>query len=177
MGNDGIISKTVSIHGQKSCSPLRWWDGNRSTIILMRCTGTDSGGTRLWLVPVNGDAPTALTTPNDGQEGPDFGDGDAWQLPAGTFVQPVNPCSMMYLAKLNADGTTSKVSVPGVHTDRTYVVGVKGDDLHLQISERCGGGGDSLVAYDTAAGATTTLLGPPVNGGGVMDVVAYPGQG
>ncbi|MCU1700117.1 MAG: hypothetical protein JWR34_6180 [Mycobacterium sp.] len=177
MGNDGIISKTVSIHGQKSCSPLRWWDGNRSTIILMRCTGTDSGGTRLWLVPVNGDAPTALTAPNDGQEGPDFGDDDAWQLPAGTFVQPVNPCSMMYLAKLNADGTTSKVSVPGVHTDRTYVVGVKGDDLHLQVSERCGGGGDSLVAYDTAAGATTTLLGPPVNGGGVMDVVAYPGQG
>jgi TolB protein len=127
------------------------------------------------LVPVNGDAPTALTAPNDGQEGPDFGDEDAWQVPAGTFVQALGPCSLTYVAKLNADGTTSKVAVPDVRTDGAYVVGFKGDDLHLRVSEGCGGG-QSLVAYDTAAGATTTLLGPPVNGGDVIDVVAYPGQ-
>jgi TolB protein len=176
MGNDGIISKTVSIHGQTECSPLRWWDGNRSTIILMRCTGTDGGGTRLWLVPVNGDAPTALTAPNDGQKGPDFGDADAWHVPAGTFVQALGPCGLTYLARLNADGTTSKVAVPDVQTDGAYVVGIKGDDLHLRVGDGCGRG-ESLVAYDTAAGATTTLLGPPVNGGGVIDVVPYPGQG
>jgi hypothetical protein len=175
MGNDGVVSETLSIEGQRSCSPLRWWDGNRATTVLMRCTGTDGSGTRLWLVPLGGAKPTALTAPNDGQKGPDFGDADAWQLPAATFVQALGPCSSTYVAKLNADGTTSRVALPDVRTDGAYVVGVKGDDLHLRVSEGCGGG-QSLVAYDTAAGATTPLLGPPVNGGGVMDVVAYPGQ-
>jgi hypothetical protein len=176
MGNDGIVSETVSIEGQTACSPLRWWDGNRSTTVLMRCTGTDGSGTRLWLVPIGGAKPTALTAPNDGQKGPDFGDANAWQLPSGTFVQALGPCGVTYLAKLNADGTTSPVTVPDVQTDSVFVVGVKGDDLHLRAGDGCGGA-ESLVAYDTAAGATTTLLGPPVNGGGIIDVVAYPGQG
>lgn len=176
MGNDGIFSETVSIEGQKACSPLHWWDGNRSTTVLMRCTGTDGSGTRLWLVPLGGAKPTALTAPNDGQKGPDFGDADAWQLPAGTFVQALGQCGFTYLAKLNADGSTSRVTVPDVQADSVYVVGVKGDELHLRANEGCGGG-ESLVAYDTTAGATTTLLGPPVNGGGVIDAVPYPGQG
>jgi len=176
MGNDGIFSETVSIEGQTACSPLRWWDGNRSTTVLMRCTGTHGSGTRLWLVPLGGAKPTALTAPNDGQKGPDFGDADAWQLPAGTFVQALGPCGITYLAKLNSDGSTSPMTVPDVQADSMYVVGVKGDDLHLRANEGCGGG-ESLIAYDTAAGATTTLLGPPVNGGGVIDAVPYPGQG
>jgi TolB protein len=169
MGNDGIFSETVSIEGQKACSPLRWWDGNRATTVLMRCTATDGSGTRLWLVPLGGAKPTALT-------GPDFGAADAWQLPAGTFVQALGPCGITHLAKLNADGSTSRVTVPDVGADSVDVVGVKGDDLHLVANEGCGGG-ESLVGYDTAAGATTTLLGPPLNGGRVIDAVPYPGQG
>ncbi|MDT5070483.1 MAG: hypothetical protein QOK02_6638 [Mycobacterium sp.] len=176
MGNEGTISKTVSIRGQKACSPLRWWDGNRSTTILMRCTGTDGSGTRLWLVPISGDAPTALTAPNDGQKGPDFGDADAWKLPSGTFVQALGPCGVTYLAKLNPEGTTSPVKLPDVQTDSVFVVGVKGNELHLRARDGCRGG-EALVAYDTAEGATTTLLGPPVNEGVVVDVVPYPGQG
>jgi TolB protein len=65
--------------------------------------------------------------------------------------------------------------VPEVHTNSVFVVGVKGDAIHLRAWDGCGGS-EALVAYDTAAGTTTTLLGPPVNGGGVIDVVAYPGQ-
>ncbi|KAA0083528.1 hypothetical protein CIW52_14175 [Mycolicibacterium sp. P9-64] len=176
MGNDGTISKTVSIRNQKACSPLRWWDGNRSTTILMRCTSTDGMGTQLWLVPVSGDPPTALTAPNDGQRGPDLGDANAWQLASGTFVQALGPCGVTYLAKLDPDGTTSQVTVPDVQTDSVSVVGTKGDDLHLLAKDGCSGG-ESLVAYDTAASTTTALLGPPINGGGVIDTVAYPGQG
>jgi TolB protein len=177
MGNDGITSKTVSINGQRSCSPLRWWDGNRSTTILMRCTGTDDSGTRLWLVPVNGDAPTALTAPNDGQKGPDFGDADAWKLPSGTFVQALGPCGVTYLAKLNADGTTSQVRVPDVSGDSSvFVVGANRNDLQLTAREGCGGS-EALVTYDTTEARSTVLLGPSVNGGDVVDVLPYPGQG
>lgn len=34
---------------------------------------------QLWLVPIDGGTPTALTAPNDGH-GPDYGDQNAWQL-------------------------------------------------------------------------------------------------
>ena len=177
MGNDGVVSETVSIEGQKSCSPMRWWDGNRATTVLLRCTGTDGSGTRLWLVPIGGAKPTALTAPNDGQSGPDFGDADAWQLPAGTFVQTVGPCGVTYLAKADADGTTSRVAVPDVPAGGSVgVVGANGNDLHLVTKEGCGGS-EALVTYDTREGRATTLLGPPVNGGDVIDVVPYPGQG
>jgi TolB protein len=177
MGNDGITSKTVSIQGQKACSPLRWWDGNRSTTVLMRCTSTDGSGTRLWLVPINGDAPTALTAPNDGQKGPDFGDADAWQLASGTFVQALAPCGVTYLAKLNADGTTSQVAVPDVSVDGSvFVVGANRNDLQITARAGCGGS-EALVTYDTTEARSTVLLGPPVNGGDVVDVLPYPGQG
>jgi hypothetical protein len=177
MGNDGIVSETVSLEGQTSCSPLRWWDGNRATTVLVRCTGTDGGGTRLWLVPIGGAKPTALTAPNDGQNGPDFGDADAWHLPTGTFAQALGPCGVTYLAKVDADGTTSRVAVPDVPADSSVrVVGANGNDLHLTARQGCGGS-EALVTYDTREGRSTTLLGPTVNGGSVIDVVPYPSQG
>jgi hypothetical protein len=175
MGNDGAGGTVLPMQGQTDCSPLRWWDGNRSTTVLARCDDSDGRGTRLWLVPISGATPTALTAPNNGQNGPDLGDADAWQLPAGTFVQALGACGVVYLAKLNADGTTSPVSVPDVQSDSVVVVGVHGNDLHLQAKAGCGSG-EALLAYDTTAGTSTVLLGPPVNGGGVIDAVAYPGQ-
>ena len=177
MGNDGIVSETVSLEGQTSCSPLRWWDGNRATTVLVRCTGTDGSGTRLWLVPIGGAKPTALTAPNDGQSGPDVGDADAWHLPTGTFAQALGPCGVTHLAKVDADGTTSRVAVPDLPADSSVrVVGANGNDLHLAARQGCGGS-EALVTYDTREGRSTTLLGPTVNGGSVIDVVPYPGQG
>ena len=175
MGNDGTGGKVLPMQGQTDCSPLRWWDGNRSTTVLATCDGSDGRGTRLWLVPISGATPTALTAPNNGRNGPDLGDADAWQLPAGTFVQALGACGVVYLAKLNADGTTSPVSVPDVQSDSVVVVGVHRDDLHLQAKAGCGSG-QALLAYDTRDATSTVLLGPPVNGGGVIDAVAYPGQ-
>ncbi|MDT5197914.1 MAG: hypothetical protein QOH20_4668 [Mycobacterium sp.] len=175
MGNDGTGGNVLPMQGQTDCSPLRWWDGNRSTTVLARCEGSDGSGTRLWLVPTSGATPTALTAPNNGQKGPDLGDADAWQLRAGTFVQALGACGVVYLAKLNADGTTAPVSVPDVQSDSVVVVGVHGNDLHLQAKAGCGSG-QALLSYDTTAAKSTVLLGPPINGGGVIDAVAYPGQ-
>jgi hypothetical protein len=175
MGNDGMPGRALSIQGQTDCSPLRWWDGNRSTTVLARCDSSDGRGTRLWTVPISGDPPTALTVPNNGQSGEDLGDANAWQLPAGTFVQALGACGVVYLAKLNADGTTSKVSVPDLHAGSVNVVGVHAGHLDLQAKAACGGG-LSLLDYDPEAGTSTVLLGPPVNGGGVIDAVPYPGQ-
>ena len=168
MGNDGVPGKALPVAAQKDCAPTRWWDSG-STVVLARCSD------QLWLVPINGGTPTALTAPNNGQKGPDYGDTSAWQLPAGTYVQALGACGVIFLAKLNADGTTSPVSVPNVHGATIIVVGANGADLDLQAKAGCGGG-QSLVDYNPSAGTSTVLLGPPVNAGGVIDAVPYSGQ-
>jgi hypothetical protein len=172
MGNDGVAGKALPIAGQKDCTPMRWWDTG-STIALTRCS--NSRGSQLWLVPIDGGTPTGLTAPNNGGQGPDYGDVNAWQLPSGTYVQALGACGVIFLAKLSADGTTSKVSVPEVHSATVVVVGVNGGDLDLQAKVGCGGG-QSLIDYNPAAGTSTVLLGPSVNGGGVISARPYPGQ-
>jgi hypothetical protein len=174
MGNDGTVRSTLSIPGQTDCRPIRWWDEKLGTTVLAKCNGSGNGS-RLWLVPIDGDTPTPLTAPNNGQNGPDYGDADAWQLPAGTFVQALGACGVIYLAKLNADGTTTPVSVPDVANGTIVVVGVNGGHLDLHAKLACGSG-QSLIDYDPTANRTTVLLGGPVNGGGVIGAVPYPGQ-
>jgi hypothetical protein len=169
MGNDGKPGATLPIAGPKGCRPLRWWDAKT---VLARCGDTS---TQLWRVPVDGGAPTALTAVNDGQKGPDYGDANAWQLPAGTFVQDLGACGVIYLAKLNADGTTTEVKVPDVQAGSVEVVGINDNSLRLHAMAACGGG-QSLVDYDPSTNATTVLLGPPVNGGGVVEALAFKGQ-
>ena len=44
---------------------------------------------------------------------------------------------------------------------------------HLQATVSCGTG-QSLLDYDPAAGTSTVLLGPPVNGGGVIGGLPHP---
>ena len=175
MGNDGTPQPTLPIPGQTNCSPLRWWDESSLATVLAAC---DAPGftSRLWLVPIDGSPATALTAVNDGKNGPDVRDAGAWQLPAGTFVQAEGACGYQYLAKLNADGTTSPVSVPDVESGRSVIVaGVNGSDLDLQATASCGGG-QALFDYNPGTNTSTVLLGPPLNGGGVIKAVPFPGQ-
>jgi TolB protein len=172
MGNDGAAGPAVAIPGAKDCTPVRWWDA-QGTVAVTRCN--EPGPSRLWLVPIDGGTPTPLTAPLDGHKGPDYGDLDAWQLPAGTFVQAAGACGVIYLAKLNGDGTTAPVSVPEAKSNSVVVIGVHGNDIDLKARAGCGGG-QALIDYNPAAGTSTVLLGPPVNGGGVIGAVPYPGQ-
>jgi TolB protein len=174
-GNDLAQGKALPVEGATDCRPLRWWDGKLATTVLATCDDKRAGGTRLWLVPIDGGPPTALTAVNDGRHDPDLGDMDAWRLPAGTYVQYAGGCGTVHLGKLNADGTTTPVLVPGVDNSHSiFVVGVNGGDLVLKATAACGGG-QSLLDYNPAADTSTVLLGPPLNGGGVSSVRPYPG--
>ncbi len=172
VGNDGKLGKELPIPESNDCTPMRWWN---TDVALTRCYGTDFSYSRLWLVPIDGSAPTPLTGKNDGTQGQDLGDLNAWQLPAGTFVQATGGCGFVYLAKLNsADGTTTPVSVPDVEDDHSIrVLGVADGQLQLQATLSCGSG-ESLLEYDPASGTSAVLLGKDVNGGGVVDAVPYP---
>lgn len=173
MGNDGSVGKPLPIEGGGTCRPLRWFDADAKTA-LAQCYGADFA-TRLWLVPVDGAAPSPLTAANTGQSGPDLADENAWRLPQGTYVQASGACGHRYLAKLDDDGHTTAVSVPNVAEKSSVVVlGVNGGHLNLLATVSCGTG-ESLLDFDPAANTSTVLLGPPVNGGGVIAALPYSG--
>jgi TolB protein len=175
MGNDGTVGNALPVAGETSCSPVRWWDNGAKTV-LANCSAANQPQ-QLWLVPIDGSAPIALTAPITGQSSNDNGDVDAWQLPAGTYVQYLGGCGAIHLGKLNPDGTTSPVSVPNVDPHHSiYVIGVHGGNLDLQAMVAGCGPAQSLLDYDPAAGTTTVLLGPPLNGGSVIQAVAYPDE-
>lgn len=171
MGNDGTLGKELQVPDSDDCTPVRWWEAD---VALTRCYGTDFSYSRLWLVPVDGSAPTPLTAKNDGTQGQDLADLNAWQVPAGTFVQAAGGCGFVYLAKLSTNGTTTPVSVPNIDERRSVrVLGAADGQLQLQATLSCGSG-ESLLDYDPASGTSTVLLGGDVNGGGVVDAMPYP---
>jgi hypothetical protein len=175
MGNDGTGIKTLPVPGQGYCTPARWWDAD-STIVVASCHDADFGQSQLWLVPVVGAEPSPLTAPANGQDGEFLGAGSAWNLPEGTFVQAYGPCGYRYLAKSDVAGQApAKVSVPKVDEHSSVdVIGVYHGKLELQASLACGSG-QSLLSYDPGEATSTVLLGAPVNGGGVVAALPYPG--
>jgi hypothetical protein len=175
MGNDGTGIKTLPVPGQGYCTPTRWWDA-AATITVAACHDPEFSHSQLWLVHIDGATPTPLTEPNSGQEGEVLGAETAWQLPGGTYLQALGGCGYRFLAKVDdVTRTPTKVSVPNVDDHRSVdVLGVYHGHFELKASLSCGGG-EALVDYDPTAGTSTVLLGPTVNGGGVIDALSYPG--
>ena len=175
MGNDGTGIKTLPIPGQGYCTPTRWWDA-AATVTVAACHDPEFSHSQLWLVHIDGATPTPLTEPISGHESEVLGAETAWRLPAGTYLQALGACGYRFLAKLDeVSGTPTKVSVPNVDDHRSVdVLGVYHGHFELKASLSCGGG-EALVDFDPAAGTSTVLLGPTVNGGGVVDALSYPG--
>ncbi|OBK74675.1 hypothetical protein [Mycobacterium sp. 1274761.0] len=177
MRNDGTAVRALAkppMWGAQ-CRPVRWWTTDE---VLAHCDVDRSSATQLWTVPLDGSAATPLTALNSGQgDDPgfdgDYGDGTAWHVAGGTFLQSAGACGTMFLSKLTADGHTTRVNVPNMGHS-IEVAGTSGDTLELLGKVGCGGT-DSLVRYDPSANTSTVLLGPPVNGGGVTGAIPYPG--
>lgn len=173
MDNDGTVARTMPTpRGVTWCTPVRWWGGQSATTLLAFCGSNNNDQPQLWLMPFAGGTPTALTAPHP--SGAAF---DAWHVQAGTFVGTESQCGEVLLEKLNADGTSSRVAVPGTKPERSIeVVGVSDDDLIVRAFPSCNPG-EALLDYDPAANTSTVLLGGTVNGGSVTDALLYPGQG
>lgn len=175
MSNDGAVIRTLPAPMAKAmCGPVKWWTPGS---LLVHCTAERSAASQLWEVPLDGSTPTSITAVNSGQQddpgfGGDLGDANAWRLPSGTFLQSAGACGTAFLSRLTPDGHTTRVKVPGV-SDDVVVAGSADDRLLVRGQVGCGPT-DSLVSYDPAAGNSTVLLGPPVNGGGVSQAILYP---
>jgi hypothetical protein len=172
MGNDGALGQALPITGPVTmCFPIRWWT---ATEVLASCRDGSqaSQASQLRTVPVDGTAGAALTAVYTGYE--DHFEGNAWQLPSGTFLHSETGCGSGFLSRLTPDGHSTKVAIPGVTNMHEFdVVGTVDDALVIRASLGCEGG-SSLLTYAPANDTTTVLLGPGVNGGDVQGTVLFP---
>ena len=146
------------------CAPVGWW---RDGVVLAECSGPGIAGPRLWLVPASGARPTALT-PQRGQNGPDYGDINAWQIPgSGLYVQALASCGPPFIAAAHPGGTVTPLLIPGV------VVAQAGQWL---LTEQAGGclGSTSLLWFNPVTHAERWVFRAPAADPGVISATAFP---
>jgi hypothetical protein len=166
--NNGTFLNDVG-PSTRTCSPQRWWDATELVASCLNLSANSSAEPALWLVPINGAAPSQLTFPKP----PDYGDVNAWKLGNAIYLQALGACGTEYLARRLPSGATKQVAVPKAANDER-VIGAGNGQLALQAVLGCGGG-QSLFWFDPTTAKETPLLGPPLNGGGVLTALPYPG--
>ena len=150
----------------RSCRPIRWWADRR---LLVAC-----GTFELWLLSPSGGAPQQLTvTPPLTASPMTFGNGDVYAVGHDLYVQAEGPCGGEYLARVNADGTTRAVAVPGAASGlRQHLLGTDGSarlallaTMSCEVVHRS----PSVFWFNPSTGQVDVLLGPGLNGGRVLD--------
>ena len=142
LDSDGHLIRTLPT--PRPCAPTRWWD---ATTVLASCSRAD-GSTLLYAVPLDGGAPRPVSG-DHGSGSLDLGDLDARKVGGSTYLEAAGPCGYVFLARQHADGTASRVRVPG-STGNVYLLGRRGHRLVLQTGVSCDGGParDALTHFD-----------------------------
>ena len=151
-----------------TCGPVRWWNDGT---VLASCSPPGSAAPRLWLVPVSGAHPTALTPPRNPRTSGDLGDLDAWQLSSGLYQQAAGPCGVLHIFRQARDGSIKLVTVPHTSGDNR-VLTARGSRLLVQAPTDCTGS-VSLLWYDPGKGAEQWLIRAPRNALGVTIAVPF----
>jgi hypothetical protein len=160
-GVSGVLPLPVSRGA--SCAPVRWW---RDGVVLAECSGPGTAGPRLWLVPASGAQPAALT-PQRGQNGPDYGDINGWQLPGSAlYLQALASCGPPFIARANPNGTVTPLLIPGV------VVAQDGQWLLTEQAAGCEGS-TSLLWFNPVTHAERWVIRTPAADPGVISAAAF----
>jgi hypothetical protein len=171
VSNVGGVIRSLPVPGVNSvlgCAPTRWWN---SATVLATCGASDSNAPRLWLVPISGKRPTALT-PQRGGASPDLGDIGAWQLASGTYLQALGACGSLQIFRQAANGSITPVVPAHTAGQDNRIVTALGARLLLDAQTGCPGS-ESLLWYNPATKAEQWLLRPPADVAGVIGVLAY----
>jgi len=170
VSNRGSLIRTLPVPGTSanSCNPVRWWN---SGTILASCSPPGSAVPRLWLVPVSGAHPKALTPPRNPNRSGDLGDLDAWQLPSGLYLQAAGPCGVLHIYRQAPGGSIKLITVPHTNGDNR-VLTARGSRLLVQAPTDCTGS-VSLLWYDPAKRAEQWLIRAPGNVIGVAVAVPF----
>ena len=170
VSNRGSLIRQLPVPGTSAntCDPVRWWN---SGTILASCEPPGTGLRLLWLVPVSGARPKALTRPHDPRTTGDFGDLDAWQLPSGLYLQAAGACGVLHIYRQASGGSIKLVTVPHTSGDNR-VLTARGSRLLVQAPTDCTGS-VSLLWYNPATQAEQWLIRPPGHVIGVTVAVPF----
>jgi TolB protein len=170
VSNRGSLIRQLPVPGTSAntCGPVRWWN---SGTILASCGAPGSAGSRLWLVPVSGARPKALTPPRNPAHSGDFGDLDAWRLPSGLYLQAAGACGVLHIFRQAPGGSIKLVTVPHTSGDNR-VLTARGSRLLVQAPTDCVGS-VSLLWYNPATHAEQWLIRPPAHVVGVTVAIPF----
>jgi hypothetical protein len=170
VSNRGSLVRQLPVPGTSAnaCGPVRWWNGGT---ILASCGMPGSAGSRLWLVPVSGTRPTALTPPRNPARSGDFGDLDAWRLPSGLYLQAAGACGVLHIFRQAPGGSIKLVTVPHTSGDNR-VLTARGSRLLVQAPSDCTGS-VSLLWYNPGTKAEQWLIRPPGHVIGVTVAIPF----
>ena len=170
VSNRGSLIRQLPVPGTSAntCGPVRWWN---SRTILASCEPPGTGPQRLWLVPVSGVRPKALTPPRNPARSGDFGDLDAWRLPSGLYLQAAGACGVLHIYRQARNGSIKLVTVPHTSGDNR-VLTARGSRLLVQAPTDCVGS-VSLLWYNPATQAEQWLIRPPAHVIGVTVAIPF----
>ena len=170
VSNRGALIRQLPVPGTSAntCNPVRWWN---SGTILASCSPPGSGVPRLWLVPVSGARPKALTPPRNPNRSGDLGDLDAWQLSSGLYLQAAGPCGVLHIYRQAPGGSIRLITVPHTNGDNR-VLTARGSRLLVEAPTDCTGS-VSLLWYDPGTRAEQWLIRAPGNVIGVANAVPF----
>ena len=150
-----------------TCNPVRWWN---SGTVLASCAPPGSAIPQLWLVPVSGARPTALTPRRSASSG-DLGDLDAWQLHSGLYLQGAVACGVLAIFKQARNGSITLVTVPHTTGDNRVLTAL-GDRMLIQAPTSCTGS-VSLLWFNLATRAEQWLIRAPGNVAGATIAIPF----
>ena len=127
--------------------------------MLASCAPPDSSIWQLWLVPISGAPPKALTPPRNPARSGDFGDLDAWRLPSGLYLQAAGACGVLHIYRQASGGSIKLVTVPHTSGDNR-VLTARGSRLLVQAPTSCVGS-NSLLWFNPGTHAEQWLIRAP----------------
>jgi len=168
-GNAGNVVRNLTVPGTSanSCNPARWWD---SGTVLASCAPAGRAAPQLWLVPVSGARPRALTPPRAASSR-DLGDLDAWSMASGLYLQAAGPCGVLQIFRQARGGSVTLVSVPHTLGDN-HVLTVAGARMLVQAPTSCTGS-VSLLWFNPATRAEQWLVRAPASATGAAIAIPF----
>ena len=166
----GRVIRRLSVPGVRGgCAPSRWWN---SRVILAWCNAASNSRSRLWLVPVSGARPSALT-PQRGRHSRDPGDIGAWRVRGRLYLQALTSSGIGRIFRQRADGQVAPVTVPRT-AGNNWIFAARGPRLLLAAGQDpCADSNNSLLWFNPVTRHEQMLIRTPHALAGVIGAVPY----
>jgi hypothetical protein len=162
----GGVIRALPVPGARTgCFPSRWWNART---ILSNCNA--GSGSRLWLVPAGGGAPTPLTSRPSRHSLAPY-QIDAWRVHGHLNVQAITTGGDGRILRRSANGQLVPVRVPGT-AGNNWIAAASRPRLLLSAANPCYGN-VSLLWFNPVTRREHALIKTPRGLNGVLGAVPY----